>query len=403
MWTKRLGGALLALSATLMPPLSQADTATPWEATEAAARGQTVYFNAWGGSDAINQYIAWAGEQVQARHGVTVEHVKISDAASVVARILAEKTAGRDAGGSVDLIWVNGENFRNLKHNGLLQPAWTQELPNYALVDTENKPTTTLDFGEPVDNLEAPWGMAQLVFMHDTAQLPQPPRSMRALLAHAADNPGRVSYPKPPNFHGTTFIKQALIELSDDASALQQPADQVDSEALTAPLWAYLDQLHPHLWRGGKNFPADGQQMRQLLDDGELDIALSFNPSEASRAIANGQLAPSVRTYIHEGGTIGNTHFVAIPFNANASAGAKVFANFLLSAQAQRHKSDPAVWGDPTVLAMDKLDAEQRAAFAAAPRGEATLAPAELAPTLLEPHASWVELLEAQWQTRYGN
>jgi ABC-type uncharacterized transport system YnjBCD substrate-binding protein len=54
-------------------------------------------------------------------------------------------------------------------------------------------------------------------------------------------------------------------------------------------------------------------------------------------------------------GTLGNTHFVAIPFNANAAAGAMVFADFLLSPEAQAHKQDVSVWGDPTVLAIEKL------------------------------------------------
>ena len=400
MWTKRLSKTALAAALAIASAGSQA---TSWDDTVSAAKGQTVYFNAWGGSDAINSYIQWAGDQVEQQYGVKVEHVKITDAAAVVARILAEKTAERSEDGSVDLMWVNGENFRNLKTNELLQAPWTQDLPSYALVDTENKPTTTVDFGEPVNNLEAPWGMAQLVFIHDTAQLAEPPRSMRAMLAHAKANPGRVSYPKPPNFHGTTFIKQALLELTADANLLQAPAGETDSAAVTAPLWAYLDELHPVLWRDGKNFPADGPQMRQLLDDGELDIALSFNPSEASRAIADGQLAKTVRTYIHDGGTIGNTHFVAVPFNAKAKEGAMVFANFLMSVPAQAHKASPDVWGDPTVLAMDKLDKTAEEVFDSIPLGIATLSPAELSPTLLEPHASWVELLEGEWQKRYGH
>ena len=37
-----------------------------------------------------------------------------------------------------------------------------------------------------------------------------------------------------------------------------------------------------------------------------------------------------------------------------------VVANFLLSPEAQLRKQDPAVWGDPTVLAMDKLDPADR-------------------------------------------
>ena len=55
------------------------------------------------------------------------------------------------------------------------------------------------------------------------------------------------------------------------------------------------------------------------------------------------------------GGTIGNTHFVAIPYNSSAKEGAQVVANFLLSPEAQARKLDPTVWGDPTVLGLSLI------------------------------------------------
>ena len=72
-----------------------------------------------------------------------------------------------------------------------------------------------------------------------------------------------------------------------------------------------------------------------------------------------------------------------------------VTADFLLSPEAQLRKQDPAIWGDPTVLAMDKLDAADRDKFAALPLGVATLSPAELGRALPEPHPSWMTRLEA--------
>ena len=109
-----------------------------------------------------------------------------------------------------------------------------------------------------------------------------------------------------------------------------------------------------------------------------------------------------MRTYVLAGGSIGNTHFVAIPFNAKAKAAAMVVADFLLSPEAQLRKQDPTVWGDPTVLAMDRLDPADRRRFADQPRGVATLSPAELGPTLPEPHPSWTTRLETEWRRRYA-
>jgi putative thiamine transport system substrate-binding protein len=149
-------------------------------------------------------------------------------------------------------------------------------------------------------------------------------------------------------------------------------------------------------------FTDGAPKMKQLLNDSEIFISLSFNPFDASNAIANGDLPATVRTHIHNAGTIGNTHFVAIPYNTGSAEGAMVFANFLMSAEAQARKANTEIWGDPTVLAMDKLSSEERALFENLPQGIATLSNDALANVLLEPHASWVEAIEAAWLQRYS-
>jgi putative thiamine transport system substrate-binding protein len=395
----------LILAAALVAMTSAARSADipAWPDVVAAARGQTVYWNAWAGDEKINAYIAWVGDEVSRRYGITVQHVKLGDTAEAVARVVAEKAAGRDTGGSVDLIWINGENFAAMKRNGLLFGPWTGELPNYALVDLEGKPTTRVDFTVPVDGLEAPWGMAQIVFNYDTAHVPEPPRSIADLLIWAATSRGRFTYPQPPNFLGTTFLKQALIALTADPAVLQRSVEEADFAAVTAPLWRYLDALHPQMWRGGRVFPANSPEQIRLMDDGEIAIAISFNPSEASSRIASGELPDTVRTFVLDGGTIGNTNFVAIPYNAKAKQGAMVVANFLLSPAAQARKQDPNVWGSFTVLDLGKLAPDDRARFDALPLGVATLAPDQLGRTLLEPHPSWVGAIEAEWMRRYAS
>lgn len=396
-----LAPALALISLMVSAPLGAQTADQSWEEIVAKAKGQTVYWNAWGGDDRINAYIAWAGETVEERYGVELEHVKLSDTADAVGRVLAEKAAGKDSGGSVDLIWINGENFAAMKREGLLLDPWTQSLPNYALVDLDDKPTTRVDFTVPVDNLEAPWGMAQMVFVHDSALVPEPPRSIEKLLAWSQENPGRFSYPQPPDFLGSTFLKQALIELLDDPSILQEPVNADSAAMATEPLWSFLDDLHPTLWRGGQAFPANGPAMKQLLGDGEIEIAFSFYPADATSWIQRGEVADTVRTFIMEKGTIGNTHFVAIPYNASAPEGAMVLANFLMSPEAQARKQNPEYWGDFTVLDVAELPEEERARFEAIDLGVATLTPEQLSPTLLEPHPSWMEWVESEWQRRY--
>ena len=391
------------LAGLLFGPMAASAAEPTWDDVVAKARGQTVFWNAWGGDERINAYIAWTGQRVSEDHGVTVRHVKLADTADAVARVLAEKAAGRTEDGSVDLIWINGENFAAMKENGLLFGPFTERLPNYRLVDVEGKPTTRVDFTVPVDGLEAPWGMAKINFVYDSARVTEIPDSIPALGAWAKAHMGRFTYPAPPDFIGSTFLKQVLIELTPDPKLLQQPLpDDPAFEAATSPLWAYLDSLHPHLWRGGKSFPATGTAQIQLLDDGEVDIAISFYPSDAASLIETGRLPESARSFVLSGGTIGNTHFVAIPFNARSKEGAMVLANFLMSPEAQARKQDLGVWGDATVLDIAKLSPAQRRAFDALPKHPALLPPEALGPTLLEPHPSWMTRIEAEWQRRFS-
>ena len=396
--------ACLLAAGTVSPALADPmPDPSDWQAVLDQAKGQTVYFNAWGGEPRINDYIAWAVAAVRERYGVNVQHVKAGDTAEVVSRILTEKAAGRDDGGAVDLVWINGENFAAMKQRGLLlAKPWSTALPSYANVDTEGKPTVAVDFTIPVEGREAPWGMAKLVFFHDTARLAEPPRSAEELADFIVENPGRFTYPQPPDYMGTTFLKQLLVELAPDPSVLSEPVDEATFEATAAPLFAWLDAAQPNLWRQGRAYPQNTADLRRLLADGETDIAFAFNPSAASNAIENGELPDTVRTFVFDGGTLGNTHFLAIPFNANAKAGAMVLANFLMSPEAQARKEDVKVWGDPTVLDVAALPEADRARFAALDLGVATLRPEELGPVLPEPHPSWVQRIETEWAKRYG-
>ncbi|SLN24323.1 hypothetical protein ROJ8625_01001 [Roseivivax jejudonensis] len=372
-----------------------------WEAVLDEADGQTVYWHAWGGSTATNDFIAWVGNEVASRHGVTLEHVKLADTADAVTRVLSERQAGEDDDGAVDLIWINGPNFASMKQQDLLFGPFAEDLPNWQYVDVDGK-TVQTDFTVPTEGYEAPWAMAQVVFMHDTEDLPEPLPTAEAILDWAEANPGRFTYPQPPDFLGTTFLKQILIELTDDSETLMQPADEADYEAVVEPLWAYLDALTPHLWRSGRAYPQSGPDQLALMADDEIDLAISFSPGEASTAIADFRLPDTVRTFVLEDGTLGNASFVAIPYNSGSKAGAMVVANFLMSPDAQVRAQDPDVLGYGTVLDVAELPEEHRTGFENLDLGIATLSPQELGDVQPEPHPSWMTRIADTWAERYG-
>jgi putative thiamine transport system substrate-binding protein len=401
----RLSARLSALFALGLAAIASAANATEWQPFPdimRKARGQTVYWNAWGGDDRNNAYIAWVSAEVGKRYGVTLEHVKLTDTAEAVARVVAEKSAGRNEGGTVDLIWINGANLASMKAQNLLYGPFTEKLPNFEFVDTKGKPSTVVDFTLPVEGMASPWLMAQIVYVYDAARSKPAdlPRSIPAMLEWSKKNPGRLTHPAVSNFLGATFLKQALYELAPDPKVLQQEATDAAFATATAPLWAWYDALRPTLWREGKDFPESGPAMRQLLADGEIDLMISFNPAEAVLSSASGLLPDTTRVLSLEKGTVGNTSFVAIPFNAAHKEGAMVVANFLLDPEAQARAQDPMVIGLLTVLDVSKLPPADKRRFeapqpAGMPRAE------ELGPPLLEPHPSWMTRLTAEWQNRY--
>jgi putative thiamine transport system substrate-binding protein len=390
-------GVASDLSAQLPDP-------SDWATVVQQADSQELYFYTWGGDQQTNDYLAWVERQVEHEYGIRMTHVRLSDTADAVARILAERQAGNTDRGAVDLLWLNGENFASLKSNGLLFGPWAEQLPNFALVNADDNPDVRFDFTLPVEGYESPWLRAHLVFYYDTAYIDAPPANVAELLAWARRYPGEFTYPRPPDFLATTFLKQALLELSEDTVPFYRPVRDSDFETITAPLWQFLDALHPLLLRQGRSFPANGSALRQLMADGETALALSFNPTEAVNSVARGELPESVRTHLPDRGTLANVSFVAIPFNASHKAAAMVTANFLLSVPAQLRAQDPVHMGGTAVIDMNTLSAAEQEAFAAT-RQSHPAAPELMTENqqLQEPHPSWTDALEQAWMTRYGS
>ena len=384
---KKLLSTIGILATTFATSSFASSTAEEWQKIEQQADGQTVYFHAWGGSQEINRYIQWAGKELKSRYNVTLNHVKVTDISETTTRLIAEKAAGKNSGGSVDMVWINGENFKSMKDNQLLFGPFVDGLPSWQYVD-KTLPVD-VDFSEPTDGLEAPWGVGQLVFIYDEETLNNPPSSYAEMLSYAKAFPNRLTYPRPPEFHGTSFIKSLLIELSNNDPALQKPVTDEAFKTVTQPLWAYLDEFHSVAWRGGKQFPGGTAETVQLLDDGQIDLAVTFNPNAVFSAQSSGNLAESTKAYAMDAGALSNIHFLAIPWNANASAGAQVAINFLLSPEAQSRKGDINIWGDPSVLSSQYLTG--------------TAKNTQQFKSIAEPHPSWQAALEKEWLKRYGN
>lgn len=372
---------------------------TTWPEIEARAKGQTVDWFMWGGFPSTNAYVnGYVAPRVKELYNITLRQVPVKDIAEVVGKLLAEKQAGKTSGGEVDLMWINGENFRTCKRHGLLHGPFADLLPNQKWVDW-SKPSVKNDFGEPVEGLESPWGSAQVVMIYDSKRTPAPPGTVSALLDWVRKNPGRFTYPAPPDFTGSVFVRHVFYHAAGDVAAWQGPLDEKRFQTAANATYRILKDLAPYLWRQGQTYPENPIRLAQLLADGEVDFAISYHPAEASKMILDGLYPESVRTLVFDEGTIANTHFVAIPFNASDKDGAQVVANFLISPEAQLKKADPAVWGDFPAIDIDRLEPAWQARFAALPLGAATL-PNEVLQRhqLPEPPSEILIRLEKGWE-----
>lgn len=371
-----------------------------WADIAAEANGQTVNFYMWGGSDLINTWVTDdVATAVAARYGVTLNMVPVADAAEFVNKVLGEKEAGKERGGSVDLVWINGENFRTMRQADLLYGSWSRFLPSSAFVNWDD-PSVANDFGFPVDGYEAPYGKAQFVMIYDSARVPEPPATVTDLLQWARDNPGKFTYPAPPDFTGSAFVRHVCYAAAGGYESMLGDFDTAVFEANAARCWELLNEVEPFLWREGRTYPESRTRQLDLFANGEVYFDMAYNPAEASSLVESGRYPESTRTFVFEEGTIANTHYVAIPFNSDSKAGAMAVANFLLSPEAQLSKAQPDNWGDLPVLDPALLPDDLRAAFDAIPRGAATLSGEELAARRLpELQAGWLTAFEQGWQT----
>jgi putative spermidine/putrescine transport system substrate-binding protein len=349
-----------------------------WAEVLERADGQTVRWWMYGGDVRINAYVRQHVVPAAAARGVTLEQVPVDDTADAVQRVLAEREAGRDSGGAVDLIWINGENFALGKQAGLWLEGWARRLPNASLVDPAD-PSIAADFGVPVDDQESPWSRAAFVFAYDPERTSAPPRTVAELLDYARANTGRFAYPAPPDFTGSAFVRLAVQELGED-------------EAMEA-----LRDIAPALYREGRALPKSEAELNRLFGDGQVDIAMSYDPGFVLSGVRSGTFPERARPFALER-TLVNASFVTIPANAEHPEGAAVVADLLLSLQLQALKADPEVLGIPTVLDPERLGPADRAALEPSGASPYLLGPDELGEPLAELPAAEVTRLEKRWR-----
>ncbi|MCR8968562.1 ABC transporter substrate-binding protein [Facklamia sp. 7083-14-GEN3] len=367
----------------------------PFEEMVEQASGNEVNFYGWGGDEKLNQWLDEVyGPSLKEKYDITLNRIPM-DIDQILSQLISEKQA-KSSEGEIDMIWLNGENFKSARENDLLYGPFTEKLPNYQeFLDVEDLENNQ-DFGYPIDGFEAPYSKSQLVLIKDAAVTEATPNDAESLLAYAKENPGSFTYPALPDFTGSAFVRNIIYEFVDYQEFQQMEADKEKLKEVIQPALDYLNELAPYLWSEGLTYPSDGPALNNLFMDGEVAFHITYNAYEIARAIEQGMYPSTAQSFIFEKGTIGNTNFIAIGKNSAHKAAAIVAINEMLSPEMQLSKYE--YLGLIPVIDNNKLNDQLKADFAEVEIGEGIIPQDQLlSKRLPEMPAQLVPLIEEIW------
>ncbi len=306
-----------------------------WEEIVAQANGQEVTFWMWGGSSVYNEWVnGWLADKLKENYNITMKQVPVAGPTEFINQVRDEKAAGKDTGGAVDIMWINGENFRTMKEADLLYGPWAESVPSGQYYDWSD-PAIANDFGYPVEGYEMPWGSAQSAMVYDSARMPEPPEDMAALIQWIKDNPGRFTYPAPPDFTGSLNVRHFCYHATGGYEQFLGPFDQELFEEEFQACWDLLNELEPSLWREGTTYPTGSAELQDLFANAQIDMYISYGGSGIKSLVDEGTLPETARPHMLKSGMIGNTNYIAVAYNAAHPAAAVVTANYITGLEAQ--------------------------------------------------------------------
>jgi putative spermidine/putrescine transport system substrate-binding protein len=365
-----------------------------------SAKGKTVTFYGWGGDPAVNKWIDGVlGKSLKEKYDITLKRVPMN-VDEILNKLSNEKQADSKSG-DIDVVWINGENFLTAKNNQLLYGPITDKIENYSKYINSEDFESNYDFGNKIDGFEVPYGKAQLVFIGDTAKVKTLPTSTEQLLALAKENKGKLTYPAPPDFVGSAFVRNIIYDIVGYEAINNAKNDKEEIYNVIKPALDYLNELEKYLWQEGKTYPKDNAALDKMYTDGQALITMNYTPMYAAQKIASKEFPETSQTFVFDKGNVGNTHYVAVPFNAPNKDAALVLINHIISAEMQITKYDMKNWGDLPVFDVNKLSSEEKTNLSKIDNGKGILTPEELlSKRKPEIQAEKVSIIEKLWEEK---
>lgn len=366
-----------------------------FEDMKEAAKGTTVTFYGWGGDEKLNQWLDDIfAPLMEEKYDIKMERVPM-DIDQVLSQLSGEIQAGEESG-SIDMIWINGENFQSAKENKMLYGPFADKLPNFNQYINQESEDVQFDFAYPIEGYEVPYGKAQVVMLADTAVTPEIPQNAKELENFVKQYPGKVTYPALPDFTGSAFVRNIIYEICGYEQFQNMEADKETVKAAIEPAMEYLKGLNPYLWNEGKTFPDSSTTLDNMFADGEVVLNMTYDAYAISTKIKDGSYTETTQSFQFDKGTIGNTNFMAIAANSGNKTGAMVAINEMISPEVQADRYE--VLKVIPVLDNDKLSQEQQETFAKVDLGAGTIPQDELLEKRLpEMPAELVPIIEEIW------
>ncbi|MGL6025380.1 MAG: ABC transporter substrate-binding protein [Cetobacterium sp.] len=307
----------------------------------------------WGGSKEINIFMDdIVAPEILKSEDIKLKRIPIVDIKDVVNKLIIEKQAGKK-NGVIDIIWINGENFKLLKDTGVLEEDILSKIPNK---DILKKSTLIRDFGEEINGLEIPFGEAQFNFIYDTKKGDIPFVDSKTLLEYVKNNPGKFTYPNVSNFTGSAFVRNISIEMLGYENIVNMNSKDLENNLNI--VWSYFNDMKPYLWRKGETYPESEGNLDLLYSIGEVDVTMGYTINKVNSKIDSKEYPETSKSFLLNKGTMFNNHYLAIPKNSQNKENALKVINKLVSPEIQLLKQESKNWGDFTILDIEKLPSE---------------------------------------------
>lgn len=366
---------------------------------EQTAKGKTVSFYGFGGSEKANQWVDEViAPKMKEKYDIKLKRVPM-DINDILTKLLNEKEAQAETG-DIDVIWINGENFYTAKQANLLYGPVTERVPNVEKLMAVDSHEFNYDFGVEIEGYEVPYGTAQLVFAGDQANFSKGfPKSAQALLAYAKENPGKLTYTAPPEFTGSAFVRNIICEVIGFEALNQAPAEKEALHQVIKPGLDYLNELKPFLWQKGATYPATTAELDQLFAANQVHLTYSYSQMHVAEKRQDQEFKESVESFVFDQGTITNQNYLAIAANSAGKDAAIVLINEMISEEAQLAKASAKYGFSIPPFEADKLSAESVLTLASLYDNQGVLSLEELqAKQLPEVAAEKISLIEELWK-----